>query len=150
MELLRVQLTDERVAPLLAALTQEYDTRYGENAEMARTHEGEFVPPSGLFMIAVDGDITVAGGGFRRHDLNTCEVKRMWTHPDYRRRGLATQVLTALEEAALEAGYTRLVLETGPLQPEAAAMYERRGYHRTEPFGPYDEAIAFSVDLPAS
>lgn len=141
---------DDRVTPLLAGLTHEYDARYGENAEMARTHEGEFVPPSGLFMIAVDGEVTVAGGGFRRHDATTCEVKRMWTHPARRRRGLASLVLSALEEAAAEAGYARLILETGPLQPEAAAMYERRGYHRIPPFGPYDEAIAFSVDLTAS
>lgn len=148
--MLRVGLNDERVGPLLGALTHEYEIRYGQNTEMARTHDHEFDPPFGLFMILVDGDITAAGGGFRRHDANTCEVKRMWTHPDYRRRGLASRVLTALEEAARETGYRRLILETGPQQPEAEAMYTRRGYCRIEPFGPYAEALAFSVDLSSS
>lgn len=147
---MRVSLRDERVEPLLTALTHEYETRYGQNSEMARTRDHEFDPPSGLFVILVDGDTTVAGGGFRRHDETTCEVKRMWTRPGYRRRGLASRVLASLEEAALEAGYSRLVLETGPQQPEAEAMYERRGYRRTEPFGPYAEAIAFSVALGAN
>ena len=71
----------------------------------------------------------------------------MWAHPRYRRRGLATRVLKALEDAARQAGYTRLILETGPRQPEAEALYARQGYTRTEFFGHYPEARAFSVDL---
>ena len=101
--------------------------RYGENVEMTRASTDEFDPPSGLFIVFMDGPVTAAGGGFRRHDTSTCEVKRMWTHPEYRRRGLAARVLTTLEDAACEAGYTRLILETGPRQPEAEAMYAARG-----------------------
>ena len=71
----------------------------------------------------------------------------MWTHPDYRRRGLAWRVLAALEEAASAAGYRRLILETGPRQPEAAAMYARRGYRRIPVFGRYDQALAYEIDL---
>jgi len=143
----RVRIGDEVVRPLLAGLAHEYDTRYGENAEMARTAAHEFDPPSGLFIVLIDGVVTASGGGFRRHDATTCEVKRMWTHPDYRRRGLARRVLAALEDAAAEAGYERLILETGPRQPEAAAMYTARGYSRIEFYGPYSEALAFSLDL---
>ena len=148
--MLRVRIGDEVVRPLLTGLAEEYDARYGENTEMARTTEGEFDPPSGLFVVLMDGAVTASGGGFRRHDATTCEVKRMWTHPGYRRQGLARRVLAALEEAAAEAGYARLILETGPRQPEAAAMYEARGYTRIGFYGPYDEALAFSVDLGAT
>jgi GNAT superfamily N-acetyltransferase len=122
MELRRVRLSDGEVAPLLAGLSDEYDARYGENIEMTRATEDEFDPPAGLFIVLMDGSTTAAGGGFRRHDANTCEVKRMWTSPQYRRRGLATLVLRALEEAARETGYARIILETGPRQPEAEAM----------------------------
>jgi GNAT superfamily N-acetyltransferase len=147
MEMRRVRLSDVEVAPLLAGLTYEYDSRYGENVEMTRATEDDFDPPSGLFIVVVDGATTAAGGGFRRHDTNTCEVKRMWTNPDYRRRGLAARVLGALEDAAMEAGYTRLILETGPRQPEAEALYARRGYSRIAFYGHYPEARAFSLDL---
>jgi GNAT superfamily N-acetyltransferase len=145
----RVRLNDAEVAPLLDDLTAEYATRYGENVEMTRASTDEFDPPSGLFIVFMDGPVTVAGGGFRRHDTSTCEVKRMWTHPEYRRRGLAARVLTTLEDAACEAGYTRLILETGPRQPEAEAMYAARGYDRIEFYGHYSEARAFARDLPA-
>jgi GNAT superfamily N-acetyltransferase len=147
MEMRRARLSDVEVEPLLAGLSQEYDTRYGENVEMTRASADEFDPPSGLFIVLMDGPITVGGGGFRRYDMTTCEVKRMWTHPLYRRRGLAARVLEALEDAAREFGYTRLVLETGPRQPEAEALYASRGYDRTEFYGHYPEARAFSLDL---
>jgi GNAT superfamily N-acetyltransferase len=148
MEIRKVRLSDKDVAPLLEGLTREYDARYGENIEMTRASEEEFDPPSGLFMVLVDGAVTVAGGGFRRHDPTTCEVKRMWTHPHYRRQGLAALLLDSLEEAASEAGYTRLVLETGPRQPEADALYVKRGYDRIDVYGHYPEARAFSCQLP--
>lgn len=141
------RLSEAAVKPLLVGLSDEYEARYGENTEMARTTEEEFDPPSGLFVIVLDGGVTVAGGGFRRYDSTTCEVKRMWTSPGHRRRGLARLVLEALEESAAKAGYTRLILETGPLQPEAAAFYAGRGYDRIDAYGPYPEALAFSFNL---
>lgn len=147
MQIQQVRLSDPEAQPLLAGLTEEYDTRYGENPEMSRAGEADFLPPSGLFLVLMDGPVTVAGGGFRRHDDSTCEVKRMWTSPGYRRQGLATRVLAALEDAAAEAGYKRLILETGPRQPEAEAMYTARGYSRIGFYGHYSEAIAFSLDL---
>jgi GNAT superfamily N-acetyltransferase len=140
-------MTHPSVAPLLAGLDEEYLIRYGPNEEMARTHAEEFDPPEGCFVVLLHGEITAAGGGYRLHSPGTCEVKRMWTHPDYRRRGLAAQVLTDLETRASKAGYERLILETGPRQPEAISFYENRGYRRIPYFGIYEEAHAFEFDL---
>ena len=114
MEIRRVRFSGPEVESLLLGLSDEYDTRYGENIEMTRASEAEFDPPAGLFIVLMDGPTTAAGGGFRRFDRSTCEVKRMWTSPLYRRRGLATRVPQSLENAAWEIGYAHLVLETGP------------------------------------
>ena len=148
MEMRRVRFSDAEVEPLLAGLTDEYDTRYGENIEMTRATTHEFDSPAGLFIVLMDGSTTAAGGGVRRHDARTCEVKRMWTSPSYRRRGLASQVLRALEDGAQEIGYARVILETGPRQPEAEALYLRLGYHRIDFYGHYPEALGFGLDLP--
>ncbi len=147
MEIRRVRLGDVEVEPVLVGLSDEYDTRYGENIEMTRTSEVEFDPPAGLFIVLMDGPTTAAGGGFRRYRRGTCEVKRMWTSPLYRRRGLGTRVLQTLEDAAWETGYAHLILETGPLQPEAEALYTGRGYRRIEAYGHYPDASAFTLDL---
>ncbi|HEY1989838.1 MAG TPA: GNAT family N-acetyltransferase [Acidimicrobiales bacterium] len=147
MELRQVRLSDPIVAPLLAGLAAEYEHRYGAGDEMRLAHPDEFDPPTGAFIVLLDGDQTVAGGGIRRREDDTCEVKRMWTSPDYRRRGLATTVLAGLEAVARQLGYTRIQLETGPSQPEAIAMYGQLGYRAMLPFGPYQEAFAFQRDL---
>jgi GNAT superfamily N-acetyltransferase len=149
MEFRRVGLRGVDVEPLLAGLTDEYDTRYGENIEMTRASEDEFDPPDGLFVFLMDGPITAAGGGYRRYDQGPREVKRMWTSPQYRRRGLATRVLRSLDEAARETGYAHVVLETGPLQPEAEALDAARGYSRMEAYGHYPAVWAFRLDLSA-
>ena len=146
-ELRQVGLGAPEAAPLIEGLSWEYDTRYGANQEMARTQPPEFDPPAGLFLVLLDGPVTAAGGGYRRHEEGVCEVKRMWTHPSYRRRGLAMRILLALEEGARAAGYRRLILETGPRQPEAVAMYERRGYEPIGYYGHYEEALAFALEL---
>ena len=148
MQLRQVALTDATVAPLLRALEAEYQSRYGANDELGQTAASDFASPEGAFVVLLDGDVTAAGGGYRPHGPGVCEVKRMWTHPDYRRRGLAARVLDALEELAEAAGYARLVLETGPSQPEAVALYEHRGYDRIPVYGRYPDAIAFGTALP--
>jgi GNAT superfamily N-acetyltransferase len=147
MELRRVRLSDALVAPLLAGLAAEYQARYGANDELSRAQASEFEPPGGGFFVLLDAGVTAAGGGFRPHAEGVCEVKRMWTNPVYRRQGLAARILDALEEAATGAGYRGLVLETGPRQPEAAALYEGRGYRRIPFYGHYPQALAFAVDL---
>lgn len=150
MELHHVRLTDPLVAPLLNGLTQEYDKRYGETDEMATVDPTEFDPPSGTFIVLLDGGEVLAGGGLRRVADDTCEVKRMWTAAGHRRKGYASQILTGLEDAAREAGYASLLLETGPNQPEAIAFYTARGYRRIPYYGRYPEALAFQFDLGSS
>src|SRR5689334_768078 len=65
MELRRRRLTDADVAPLLAGLAEEYETRYRSGDEMRRATADEFDPPDGAFLILVDDGVTIAGGGFR-------------------------------------------------------------------------------------
>jgi GNAT superfamily N-acetyltransferase len=143
MEIHQVRLSDPAIAPLLAGLEAEYEARYGPSDEMAAAGEAEFDPPTGLFLALVDDGIVIAGGGYRRLAPGRCEVKRMWTAPGRRRQGHASTLLRALEDAARTAGYTTLWLETGPAQPEAAAMYASHGYRRIPVYGRYRAALAF-------
>ena len=122
----RVRLTDPEVVPLLAALQVEYRMRYGPIPDEVLP-TAEFDAPDGAFLVLLnDAGETVAGGGIRRYNESSCEVKRVWTHADYRRRGLAIRVITELEDVARELGYERVRLETGPAQPEAQAMWSER------------------------
>ena len=111
---------------------------------MATTSASEFEPPDGAFVVIVDeAGQTIAGGGYRRHTDDICEIKRMWTAATCRRRGLASMVLTALEDAARSAGYRRVILETGPAQPEAHALYLVHEYSPAPNLGRYEDATAY-------
>ncbi|MGA8681994.1 MAG: GNAT family N-acetyltransferase [Acidimicrobiales bacterium] len=147
-EVRRVRFDDEAVSPLLVGLGEEYAARYGAIDELKHTTVEEFEPPDGaFFVVVVDGE-TVAGGGFRRLTHETCEIKRVWTSPAHRRRGLAGVVLDAIEAVAADAGYRVAWLETGPSQPEAVAFYEGRGYRPIPLYNPrYKEALAFGRPL---
>lgn len=123
-----VPMSDPAAVPLLAGLELEYTSRYGPNDELRRYPEEEFAPPHGAFLVVVaDGD-TVADGAFRRYDAVTAEIKRVWTHPRHRRRGLGLLVVRELEREALRRGYRRIHLTTGPRQPEAVRLYLAGGY----------------------
>lgn len=129
-EVRRVDPRDPVTAPMMAELTEEYLTRYGEGAyaEMARYPAAEFSWPDGVLLLLFEHGEAVAGGAYRRYDERTAELKRIWTHSAHRRRGLARRVVEELERAAADAGYLRIYLTTGPRQPEAKSLYLVTGY----------------------
>ncbi|MCB5189064.1 GNAT family N-acetyltransferase [Methylobacillus caricis] len=65
------------------------------------------------------------------------EIKRLYVIPSARERGIARHLLLAIEEHAIAKGYTRMLVETGKLQPAAIALYLRMAYREIAPFGPY-------------
>ncbi|WP_433255762.1 GNAT family N-acetyltransferase [Streptosporangium sp. CA-135522] len=128
-EVRHVAVRDPEVRPLLDDLHHEYTSRYGPNEELNRYPDDQFTPAQGgAFLVLVEDGQTIAGGAFRRYDERTAELKRVWTHPDHRRRGLGLAVVRELEREAVRRGYRRIYLTTGPRQPEAAALYLASGY----------------------
>ncbi|MBT2383129.1 GNAT family N-acetyltransferase [Streptomyces sp. ISL-11] len=145
-----VKLTDQ--------VQLEYAERYGEG-DLTPMDPAQFVAPRGLYLIAYDDDgAPVATGGWRSQDAGEeeyadgdAELKRMYVVPGARGRGLARKILAALEDSARGAGRTRMVLETGTMQPEAIALYLSSGYEPAErKFGLYrcaDDSRCFTKPL---
>jgi putative acetyltransferase len=65
------------------------------------------------------------------------EIKRMYVQPGSRGQGIAGALMRAVEAASAAAGCRRLMLETGPHQPEALGLYTSFGYARRGPFAGY-------------
>jgi GNAT superfamily N-acetyltransferase len=141
-----VELRDDRLdsdagTPLVRAQWRELLERYGvPDADPDDLQADHLAPPRGLFVVAWLDGIAVSCGGVRQYDETTGEIKRMYTIPEARRRGISRVVLEELEARAHAIGYTRLVLETGVRQPEAIALYESAGYESIEPYGFYKNA----------
>jgi GNAT superfamily N-acetyltransferase len=128
------------VAMIEAALV-DLSERYGGDGDSTPVDPAQFEPPAGAFLVAwLDGRPAGCGGWRTYHgDRDVAEVKRMYTVPEVRGRGVALALLRALEEAARQAGRKRIVLETGHRQPEAIALYIKAGYERIADFGHYKD-----------
>jgi len=101
-------------------------------------------------VVAYDNDEPVACGAIKQHTSTTVEIKRMYTSPESRGKGIATKVLTELEVWATELCYKKCILETGKRQPEAIRLYKKNGYKLIPNYGQYaevDNSVCFEKDL---
>lgn len=114
----------------------ELDDRYGFT-----DHEPGPMPSEAdiaLFLVAIDDAGTaIACGALRQLDETSAEVKRMYVVPASRGSGVATGILRALEDAAVERGWPTVRIETGTAQPDAQRFYQREGYEEIPLFGSY-------------
>lgn len=88
-------------------------------------------------VVVYEDDLPVACGAIKKYDDNTVEIKRMFTNPVKRGRGIASKVLTELEKWAKESGFHFAILETGKKQPEAIRLYEKNHYEIISNYGQY-------------
>jgi GNAT superfamily N-acetyltransferase len=123
---------------------RRYDVEEGDSSPI---DAAEFVEPNGMFVVVHDDGVPIGMGGWRRYGTDGVgEIKRMYVQESARGRGISRLLLAHLERTAVDAGISRLVLETGLAQPEAIALYRSSGYVDVEPFGHYVE-YADSVHL---
>ena len=90
-------------------------------------------------VIAYENDQPVGCGAIKEYTLDTMEVKRMYTSPESRGKGIASKVLGELEAWASELSYEKCILETGKKQPEAIGLYKKNGYKIIPNYGQYAE-----------
>ena len=147
-----VGFQDPMATRLIAAALADLAERYGGPGDATPTAAAEFTPPVGGFFVATLDGVPAGCGGWRtlHGQPEVAEIKRMYTVPTCRGRGVARAVLTAIESAARVGGRRRAWLETGTRQPEAIGMYQRCGYRLIPNFGHYrdePECRSFGRDL---
>jgi GNAT superfamily N-acetyltransferase len=114
-------------------LERRFENGYRRSMDLL-TPDVQFLPPGGIFLLA-RSDGKIAGcGAMKRADARTGEIKRIWTAPDARGKGVARQVMRKLEDAAKAMGYAMLRLDSNRALPEAHALYRSIGYRDIAPF----------------
>lgn len=109
--------------------------------------------PGEVFLLAqVDG--AVAGCGAVRifpdaDRPNACEMKRLYVSPAFRRFGLGRALAEALMQAAREAGFSSMYLDTLSDMAAARELYASLGFEPIEPYyyNPLPGAHYFCADL---
>lgn len=112
-------------------------------------HPGELTD----VVIALDDHGRPVGHAALRDRGDALEVKKVYVLGEARGQGISKTLMLELESIAREKGAQRLVLQTGPLQPEAVGLYEAIGYYEIDPYGGYDVipgVRCFAKDLRAA
>ena len=154
MELVQVQSAEE--VERARELFQEYaawlnlDLCFQDFDKELAELPGDYVPPSGRLLLAIQ-DVQPAGCvALRQIDDGICEMKRLYVRPAYRGTGLGRTLTEAIIQAAREAGYSNMRLDTLPGRMDRAlAMYRSLGFREIEPYyqTPVDEMVFMELRL---
>lgn len=110
------------------------------DAAMREEPSDDLRPPGGLLLVARQGQAVVGCVGLRLLPDGLGEVTRVFVQPVARGRGVGSQLMHAVEDAARDCAVTRLRLDTRSDLPEARRLYARFGYQEVAPFS--DERYA--------
>ena len=101
-------------------------------------------------LVAYENEKPVGCGAMKEYEAVSMEIKRMYVIPESRGKGIASNILSALENWASELSFTRCLLETGKRQPEAIQLYMKNGYEPVENYGQYigiENSVCFKKGL---
>jgi putative acetyltransferase len=139
---------DPEIAALVVAQQRELrEADGGLDGQVTVTHDDI------RYLAVVVRGRAVACGGIQSLDAVTGEIKRMYVRPSYRGRGIARQLLAALEECAFRQGHTVVCLETGTYLPAAIGLYTSCGYEPIPVYGEYvgnPYSVCFAKRLPVA
>jgi GNAT superfamily N-acetyltransferase len=135
-----VSPASEEAQTLIEELLTDLCVRYPMLSKDALRDDTRLHPLTVFVVGSLNGE-PVACGGLKPRGDSIVEVKRMYVRPATRGRGLARQVLTALEERARAGGATRVWVETGDQQPEAISLYRSAGYSDIPRYGEYVDRV---------
>ena len=126
----RADASTPPASDLLEAMIIELEPLYGRIDVPGAPTAGpaDFSPPGGSFLVGFEDGQPICCGGIKGLPDGACEVKRMYVVPGARGRGVAKELLVALENEARALGYSVARLDTGPHQPHAEKMYRDAGY----------------------
>jgi ribosomal protein S18 acetylase RimI-like enzyme len=95
--------------------------------------------------LSAEGAQEAAGDG----EGSVGEIKRLWVRPAFRHLGLGRRLVSQVIEAAREAGYRRVLLDTLPQMESARALYQSSGFVPVHPYydNPLPGVIYLGLDI---
>ncbi len=134
-QILRTTANNPYFVTLVEQLDADLALRDGEEHGFYSTYNG--LQMIEHVILATKNGQAIGCGALKRFNDETAEIKRMYVIPEARKNGVASLVLKALENWAHELGFQECILETGKRQPEAIALYQKRGYCMIANYGQY-------------
>lgn len=122
---------------IIRDLFRAYEQELGENLCFQRFEEElkdplkKYGPPAGALLLAYWNNEPAGCIAFTPMPQGaTCEMKRLYVKPAYRKYGIGKQLVQQLMELAVERGYTTMRLDTLEKLQSAIRLYEQLGFNR--------------------
>lgn len=107
----------------------------GFEAELAQL-PWEYRPPDGRLLLALVDAESAGCAALRPLAGGSCELKRLYVRPAFRRLGVGRTLTEAVLEAARAIGYRRVLLDTLPSMGRAQDLYRSLGFRERAPYRP--------------
>ncbi len=159
MDITLIQATEPAHIEAASALMREYADGLGvdlcfQNFEQElATLPGDYAPPRGSLLLALVDEEPAGCCALRPLDTadypNAAEMKRLYVRKPFRRFGLGRQLAEAILDAARQAGYHCVLLDTLDDMEAARNLYAELGFEEIPPyyFSPLEGAHYLKVDL---
>lgn len=131
--------TEEDIAEVRALWTEYWETlglplTFQSFGEQLRNLPGEFAPPAGLLLLALQDSEAAGTVAVRALRADACEAKRLYIPVRFRGQGLGRKLLMAAIDEARQIGYSVMYGDTLPSMHEAAGLYENIGFERVDAY----------------
>ena|SRR6266404_1504275 len=137
----------QQVAALLRAFVEWHGERHAADRHIVESYfdpqafsgeldnlPGEFAEPHGRLLVAEEDGRIAGCVALRDLGEGACEMKRMFVYPEFQGRGVGQLLGRAIIGEAKAIGYRKMLLDTGPEQREAQALYRKLGFKDVEPY----------------
>ena len=123
----------ETILTLFRAYEQELDENLCFQSFEAELKDPlkKYGPPAGVLLLAYwEQEVAGCIAFTPMSQQATCEMKRLYVKPAFRKYGIGKQLVQALMKAAVEKGYITMLLDTQEKLQPAIRLYEQFGFER--------------------
>jgi ribosomal protein S18 acetylase RimI-like enzyme len=135
-----VPALDPRSLTTVRELFEEYagglgiDLGFQDFSTEVETLPGSYAPPEGRLLLALESGAPAGCVALRRLEPGIAEMKRLYVRPAFRGGGWGRLLADRIIAEAVEAGYSRMRLDTLPSMAGARALYWSLGFQEIPPY----------------